>query len=305
MILPSNFLFSQSNLQDFSDCRRRFQLRHLQQVAWPAVLSEPVLAIEHRMQQGANFHKLVQMHHLGIPLPQIEALLLDPLLRQWWQAYLESAPDLRRQAGFPPDLTPHAASVETCTGQVSVEAVLVAGISGFRLAARYDRLEIVGSRALIIDWKTSQHRPRRDSLARRLQTRIYPYLLCHPACRLNAGQPFHPQQVVMLYWFAEFPHQPEVFAYSLEQFQADGEFLARLVGLIVELDEQGFFQTDVLSRCEVCVYRSLCGRGVAAGAWSTLQVSTAGEASFLDEEAADLDLDRLQLSLEQVGEIEF
>ena len=36
-LLPPDFHFSQRSLQDYVDCRRRFQLRYLQHLAWPAV----------------------------------------------------------------------------------------------------------------------------------------------------------------------------------------------------------------------------------------------------------------------------
>ena len=64
MRLIENFQFSQANLQDFVDCRRRFQLRYLQHIAWPAIESEPVLENERFLQQGARFHRMIQQHLL-------------------------------------------------------------------------------------------------------------------------------------------------------------------------------------------------------------------------------------------------
>ena len=60
--LPPNFQFSQGSLQDFVDCRRRFQLRYIQGVAWPALQTEPAMENERSMQQGARFHHLVHQH---------------------------------------------------------------------------------------------------------------------------------------------------------------------------------------------------------------------------------------------------
>ena len=39
--LPDDFHFSQGSLQDYVDCQRRFQLRYLMKLAWPAVDAEP------------------------------------------------------------------------------------------------------------------------------------------------------------------------------------------------------------------------------------------------------------------------
>jgi hypothetical protein len=67
MRLPADFRFSPSSLQDYVDCPRRFLLRHVQQVAWPALVAEPALENERRMRLGAAFHRLVRQHFLGIP----------------------------------------------------------------------------------------------------------------------------------------------------------------------------------------------------------------------------------------------
>ena len=65
--LPDRFTFSQSSLQDYTDCPRRFQLRYIEQLKWPAVESEPVLDNERRQQEGQLFHRLVQQHRIGLP----------------------------------------------------------------------------------------------------------------------------------------------------------------------------------------------------------------------------------------------
>ncbi|MCP4541151.1 MAG: PD-(D/E)XK nuclease family protein, partial [Chloroflexi bacterium] len=66
MTLPADFQFSQASLQDYVDCPRRFQLRYVLRVAWPAPEAEPVLENERYLQQGAAFHRLVHQHALGL-----------------------------------------------------------------------------------------------------------------------------------------------------------------------------------------------------------------------------------------------
>ena len=58
---------SQSSLQDYNDCPRRFELRYIQHLAYPAVESEPALENEKHQQEGEYFHRLVQQHMIGIP----------------------------------------------------------------------------------------------------------------------------------------------------------------------------------------------------------------------------------------------
>ena len=79
-ILRQPFSFSQSCLQDYADCPRRFRLRYVDQLTWPAVESEPVAENEHRQQEGQIFHRLVQQHLLGLPTENLARLANTPNL---------------------------------------------------------------------------------------------------------------------------------------------------------------------------------------------------------------------------------
>ena len=84
---------SQSSLQDYHDCPRRFELRYLQHLAYPAIETEPALENEKHQQEGEYFHRLVQQHLIGIPAEQVGKLANTPNLQRWWENYL-SAKDL-------------------------------------------------------------------------------------------------------------------------------------------------------------------------------------------------------------------
>ncbi len=203
MSLPSDFHFSQGSLQDFVDCPRRFQLRYLDRIAWPAVQAEPILENERHLQQGELFHLMVQQHLVGVPVERLTAMAQgDADLAGWWQAYLDAAPAALPGQRFP---------------EVTLSAPL--GASGERrLVAKYDLVVLTpDGRAVIFDWKTSRHRPPRRWLAERLQTRVYPYLLLHAGVDLNGGRPLAPEQIEMVYWFAGFPDRPERFVYSADK----------------------------------------------------------------------------------------
>jgi hypothetical protein len=252
-LLPEGFLFSQSSLQDFVDCARRFELRYLLQVAWPAVPSEPALDSERFMEQGARFHRLAQQRWAGVPEALLEALAGGGDLGRWWANFSRfPAPAAQR-------LLP--------------EAALSAGLGGYRLMAKYDLLAVgEAGRLTIYDWKTSQRQPRRAWLADRLQTRVYPFLLASAGASLNGGRPVEPEAIEMIYWFADFPEQPEHFPYSLSRFREDRAYLESLLEQIERLAEAPGSQagqfplTEQTGRCAYCVYRSLCDRGETAGA---------------------------------------
>ena len=59
------FAFTQGSLQDAADCLRRFELRYIKRLRYPAVEAVPALQFEQRTRQGARFHKLVQQHLSG------------------------------------------------------------------------------------------------------------------------------------------------------------------------------------------------------------------------------------------------
>ncbi len=229
MILPQEFQFSQGSLQDFADCRRRFQLRYLLRQSWPAVPSEPVLELERTMQQGARFHRMVQQHLLGLPVERLTPMAQEDDLSRWWQNYLHFS-----QGG----------GLEALTGPGArryPEITLSAPLGAYRLLAKLDLLAVTPQgRALILDWKTARKRPRRQWLADRLQTRVYPFVLVQAGATLNGGTPFLPEQVEMVYWFADFPDQPERFPYSASAYQADQDYLAEMVATVQRLAENDF-----------------------------------------------------------------
>jgi hypothetical protein len=113
MSLPEGFQFSQGNLQDFIECRRRFHLRYLLNLAWPAVQTEPILEQERFMQQGARFHRLVQQHQLGLPAERLAALIHDEKLMRWWESYLSAVPQLVEGNARYPELNLSAPVIPT------------------------------------------------------------------------------------------------------------------------------------------------------------------------------------------------
>src|SRR6266496_1202265 len=90
MNLPDDFVFSQSSLQDYVDCPRRFQLKYLQHQRWPAPEVDDMLKFERRMAQGETFHRLVHQYLVGIPSDILAARLTDPDVQRWFAAYVQS-----------------------------------------------------------------------------------------------------------------------------------------------------------------------------------------------------------------------
>lgn len=261
MAIPINFQFSQSNLQDFVTCPRRFELRYLWQLSWPAVESEPIREAERLSRMGREFHRLVQQHHSGLDETVLTESLIEaePELRAWWERYLVHRPAGLAEAQTLPELT------------------LSTPLRGYRLTARFDLLaRWPDGRISIIDWKTTQHKPAREKLAGQIQTRVYPYVLVAAGAALNGGQPLDPGQVTMIYWYPAAPEQPEVFKYNQALFERDERFLSDLIEQVKQTAETGDFPlTEVTKPCDHCVYRSFCDRGRRAGPLAELEIEPA------------------------------
>lgn len=258
MHLPADFHFTQNNLQDYVDCTRRFQLKYIDKVAWPALESEPVLEMEKKIEMGSRFHKLIHQSFSGVDPSILIEHCSEMELRIWFNNFLSqksiSIPAIR----FP-------------------ECTLAAPFNGFRLLAKYDLIAFdpdLG--AMILDWKTSRKIPHRSWLEKRLQTRIYPFLLAFSESSLIHDFKVLPEFLRMSYWFTDFPDQPVTFKYDEITFQNDRLFLESLTSEIISNESSEFRKTDDIQVCRFCIYRSLCERGERAGKLEEFE-------EFLDE----------------------
>lgn len=265
-------LLSQSSLQDYVDCPQRFQLRYLDHLSYPALESEPALENEKHQQEGEYFHRLVQQYLIGIPRERVGKLANTPNLQRWWNSFLQEFPS-------PESL-----------GALYPESTLSAPLGKYRLVAKYDLLAIQNGKATIYDWKTYRKRPRNEWLSARMQTRVYRAILAQAGVHLNGGQPFEPEQIEMIYWFADFPQEPARFEYTSAQCQRDWDVLLKLSAEVESASS--YPRTDDRQKCAYCTYRSYCERGVGAGDWNEAETEMQAEELF-------------DVNFEQIGEIAF
>jgi hypothetical protein len=273
-ILPSDFSLSQSSLQTYSDCKRRFWLTYIRQLPWPAVEVTPIQEHETMMRLGKAFHRLVQRAEIGIDPDLLAADLPDPL-HLWFSGYRHHRPqdvptgvlEIEYSISVPlnivlPDASSHAESF----GQPHTDDQ-----PAYRLTALFDLLAVQpGERAVIIDWKTARYRPNINSVQRRFQSRVYPYVLVEASRHLPWG-PLDPEQVEMRYWYTAAPDQPINFRYDSAQHAENGREFRRILAEIVSKgDEDDFPLVDDTEAnrqrlCRFCTYRTRCDRGSVAG----------------------------------------
>ncbi len=271
--ISASFTFSQTSLQDYFDCPRRFQLRYIEHLAWPAVETEPILENERRQQEGQVFHLLIQQHLAGLPVDKLSRLASTPNLERWWGNYLKHDFNI---SGY----------------EQYAELTLSAPVGTQRLLAKYDLLAISPEqKVLIFDWKTSRKRPRDEWMAARMQTRVYRALMVQAGSYLHGGTPIGPEEIEMTYWYADFPSEPACFSYNTAQYQRDWDIL---ISMIKEIgNKRNFPLTEDEKKCDYCPFRSYCDRGGKAG--------TELEA----EEETEAASNEFNLNFEQIAEIEF
>jgi predicted RecB family nuclease len=263
---------SQSSLQDYVDCARRFQLRYVDRLSYPALESEPALENEQHQREGELFHRLAQQYLIGVPAERIAKVANTKNLQRWWENF-SNAKDL--------------AGMRDASG-LYAEATLSAPLGNFRLLAKYDLIARAENNIVIYDWKTYRKRPRNEWLSARMQTRVYRALLAHAG--LAVGEPIEPERIEMVYWFADFPNDPARFMYTSAQYKRDWDLLLKLAEEIQSASS--FPLTEDRTRCVYCPYRSYCERGVQAG--------------DADQAEAEMEAEELfDVNFEQIGEISF
>jgi CRISPR/Cas system-associated exonuclease Cas4 (RecB family) len=288
-VLPPDFVFSQSNLQTFVDCPRKFWLTFVQRLPWPAVEASPVQESEYVVRLGELFHRAVQRAEAGIAAELVAAQLEDPL-DTWFGSYLRQRPrDL-------PTTVTEVESVLTMPFALGGDGPL------FRLSAKFDLLAVEpGQRAVIVDWKTSRRRTEAPNLRRRLQSQVYPYLLVEASASLPWG-PIAPEQVEMRYWFTAAPDEPVILRYDRSQHATNHALLHRLVAQIVagqsEVDFAKVADTEANRArfCAYCAYRSRCDRGILPG-----ELNDVADSEEMIHDADTL----LEIRLEDVPEVAF
>jgi RecB family exonuclease len=271
-LLPPGFMFSQHSLNTYKQCPRRFYLKYIERQPWPMPEDEEPLIYRAHLERGRIWHQWVARSFLDVPTTPIADASDDPELTRWWRAYQEAAP------------------LDLPTVQRYVELAVTVPLGDYRLYARYDLLALdPGGPAVLVDWKTLEQRPSARTLRARVQTQVYLYTLIAAGAVLTGGPPIQPQHASMLYWFTNYPADPEEIAYSRPAYQRDEAALRALVAEIVARPRDGFPLTDDLRLCAHCTYRTLCH--------AQTDLPDGALEAWLDE---DLDVD-----LETVEEVEF
>ncbi len=232
---------SRTKFSTFLACQRRFELRYLQQLAWPQapLLPEAILLQE----RGQQFHQLVERHFLGLAIEPGE--INDVRLRNWWLAFQGNNPVTNLQSPI-------------SNLQLMPELSLTIPVGEHLLNGRFDLLATTETQAHIFDWKTGKAQP--DYVLRDdWQTRLYLAMIAGSGDAL--GAPFAPEQIAITYWYVSEPDAPRTIQYDAEWHVRNWAEIELLVDAIDQsANQQSWPLTEDREQCRLCAYQAFCGR---------------------------------------------
>jgi len=269
--------FSQSNLQDFRECPRRFQLKVVDQISWPAAYLEPLSGLEQATEIGNKFHQLCHQYFSGIDPGTLEISITNPDLKNMWENFIEFGMEIDAESRYS-------------------EIILSSPFLGHHLIAKYDLvIQTPDGKFIIFDWKTSSRKPSRTILSQRFQTFLYPYIFTKAGNSVFKTTQPAPSDISMNYFYPMSSDPEEIFPYSDSLYVENIRVLTNTITEIEDFISSGrvFPLTDNIEECSKCIYRSLCERGVRAG-----EIDIFAE---IDQE----DLSDIYFDLDDINEIEF
>ena len=236
-VLPVGFVFHQSNLQAFQNCRFSFLLRYVRKLPWPAPLSARTSTFEQDLIAGSTLHSLIHQYFFRIDpglLVSCAANFPDARVAVWFNNFLGS-----QYSRLTPNQHPEHRLQITLDGNV--------------LLAKFDLIRLEDNSIQICDWKSSRVLPKRQFLRDRVQTMVYALVAART-------QSLPSQSITMHYWEAGFPDQPIIFEITDAQLQRYEASITELISCIRSIPLEQFERTTDLRKCSYCEYQSYCLR---------------------------------------------
>ncbi|MBK1990297.1 PD-(D/E)XK nuclease family protein [Sphaerospermopsis aphanizomenoides BCCUSP55] len=234
------FRLSQGHLSLLAACPRKFQHTYLEQLITP---SDPQQTENQTL--GSRFHLLMQQQEMGLPINSF--LQTDAQLQKWMTSLAQNAPEI-----LSPDTNIH-------TFRES-EHYRTLQIQDYVLTVIYDLLIADNEKAQIFDWKTYPQPPKRSTLAKNWQTRLYMYVMAETST-------YSLENISMTYWFVQAKGKTKniQFSYDTKQHAHIGNQLNQLLNKLTNwLDNyqngQPFPQVGESKTCDCCQFAKRCDR---------------------------------------------
>ncbi len=239
MVQDLPLIFSRARLVDFLTCPRRFELRYLRRLVWPAAPLDEKTAVS--LQQGQQFHNLLERRFLHLPINIGDH---SPTIRSWYNIFQQNKTMLPN-------------------GEYLPELTLTVPIGNHFLTGRFDLLVQKNDHLHLFDWKTG--RPRNlAALHADWQTRLYLAMIVESGQAITPA-PITPENVSMTYWYVNEPNSPHHIRYDAAWHERNWAEIEEIV-----VDINGRLTTNIWEKttdseeCRNCPYQIYCSQRSSA-----------------------------------------
>ncbi len=232
--------FSQTQIQDYMLCPRRYFLSHIQKITWPEPLSPSFQKIEESNRQGKAFHLFLNRLIQGVSYKELVSQVYETELNLWLKNFKKYNP------------LPENAKIFS-------EVELSAIYKEILWIGYIDAAAFLPGKIQIYDWKTSRNIGDPNVLVKSPQTRLYCFLsmLNHENYKNYCGS-ITPDQIEMIYWYARFPSNPIHLPYSPELFEKDLIYFKDMAEKLCHENRTDYPQTIQRNNCHVCRFQTYC-----------------------------------------------
>lgn len=251
--------FSQTQIQDYLFCPRRYFLSHIQKITWPEPVSPSFEKIEESNRQGKAFHLFINRLIQGVSYKELISQVYETDLNQWLKNFKKYNP------------LPDNAKIFS---EIEISAIF----AEILWIGYMDAVAFLPDKIQIFDWKTSRRVGDPKVLLNSPQTRLYCFLMMQNHQNfLNFSGNISPDQIEMVYWYARFPSDPIHLQYSAELYDKDLVYFKDMAEKLCYDDRANYPQTLQQNNCRFCRFQTFCFK-------ETLLEDESLEDEFLDSE---------------------
>ena len=227
---------SQSQINQFNECKRKYYLSHISDCPYPQLNTETDFT-----RKGQDFHRLVQQYIIGMDPDTLVSAAGDDDVKRWISSFCSS-------------------NITDNFDDIHPEITLSTIFDNIVFTGKMDAIAIKNNKITIFDWKTTKFPGKKSHYSSLPQTRLYLFLAKSAAGRLFGLDELSAADISMVYWFPEDPDKKTVIEYTEDQYQKSISWLKLVAAEMSKKDIDFYPQLSDAEKCVSCGYKSFCGR---------------------------------------------
>lgn len=230
----NDFYFSQNSLNTFKQCFLKFNYKYIEGINF----RKDEEGYYENIETGLNFHLLCNRYFIGID-PFIGKDTKDKdNLNKWYNNLIETIP-MKEDNEY---LSEYTIKMQKNT---------------IKLQANYDLIILKKDSIEIWDFKTENRKPKVEDLKKRMQTKVYMYVLMENLNLIN--KEINYDKLKMVYFNPQFENSKVEITYSLEEHTFNEESIKAIIDSINEYEFKGnYFEGLKKKACNYCEFYRLC-----------------------------------------------